>query len=98
MNVIVMPGRRSLDTSEQTSDGFTTLLSNGSLLRSLPELSFSAGLQIEQRDIIVRRCENCGVWSNERICRCLKLLPPSSLDPRDDEFEVPEFDIGGEGG
>jgi len=50
------------------------------------------------RIIHMKRCEHCGVWSNDEICRCRKLLPPSSLDQPDGE-PVPEAlwqEFGGE--
>jgi len=39
----------------------------------------------QPRVIHMKRCEFCGVWSSDEICRCRKLLPPSSLDTPDGE-------------
>jgi hypothetical protein len=93
MNAIVTLGRSETNTSRSR---LTTLPHHGSLLRSLPVLSFSTGSPVGDKEIVVRRCYNCGVWSSDETCRCLKLLPASSLDRR--EEDEPEFDIGGEGG
>ena len=88
-------------TGKRPDDSRSSATVSDSSLLSWLLGSRSCGGSIEPpapRVIHMKRCEHCGVWSSDEICRCRKLLPPSSLDLPDSD-PAPEAlwqEFGGE--
>ena len=98
---VLYPSDKATIMNDQRESHSSATVSDSSLLSWLLG-SRSCGGSIETptetRVIHLKRCEHCGVWSNDEICRCRKLLPPSSLDTPDGEA-APEAlwqEFGGE--
>ena len=83
---------------QSPSEASSATVSDSSLLSYLLRSSLCISAVERPRVIHMKRCEHCGVWSSEAICKCLKLLPASSLDdPRDEDALQIWQDDGGEG-
>ena len=86
---------KATTTNDQRESRSSATVSDSSLLSWLLG-SRSCGGSIEPRIIQMKRCEHCGVWSSDEICRCRKLLPPSSLETPEPDVEALWQEFGGE--
>lgn len=95
--VIAKSSQKSLDAKNPSVTKNQEEVKDGSLLAFLLGQSFFGSYSTEPRVIPVQKCSNCGVYSADEICQCLKLLPPSSLEREDEDALAMWQDDGGEG-